>query len=56
MRNTATDLTRISQELADLRERVSRLEGMLAASMARPRELNARRERNRLPAPPEQIN
>jgi hypothetical protein len=28
VRNTATDLARLSQELADLRDRVSRLEGM----------------------------
>ena len=34
VRNTAGDLARISQELADLRDRVSRLEGMLAAGMA----------------------
>ena len=34
VRNTATDLTRISQELADLRDRVSRLEGMAAQGRA----------------------
>ena len=34
VRNTAVDLARMSQEIADLRDRVSRLEGMLAAGMA----------------------
>ena len=54
VRNTATDLARISQELADLRDRVSRLEGILAASMARPHEANATRDRRRLPRPSDQ--
>ena len=45
VRNTAVDLTRISQEVADLRDRVSRLEGMLAASLAG--------GRRRLPGPSE---
>ena len=30
MRNTALDVERLSAEMADLRDRVSRLEGMLA--------------------------
>jgi hypothetical protein len=34
VRNTAVDLARMSQEITDLRDRVSRLEGMLAAGMA----------------------
>ena len=38
VRNTAVDLARMSQEVADLRDRVSRLEGMLAAGMALSRE------------------
>lgn len=33
-RNTAVDLARVSQEVADLRDRISRLEGILAAAMA----------------------
>ena len=54
VRNTATDLGRISQELADLRDRVSRLEGMLAAGMALSREPNPTRDRRRLPGPSDQ--
>ena len=49
VRNTAVDLARMSQEIADLRDRVSRLEGMLAAGMALSREPNPPRERRRLP-------
>jgi hypothetical protein len=48
VRNTATDLARMSQEIADLRDRVSRLEGMLAAGVALSRESGAARERRRL--------
>jgi hypothetical protein len=51
VRNTSADLVRMSQELTDLRDRVSRLEGMLAATMARPREATTARERRRLPGP-----
>ena len=51
VRNTAVDLARMSQEIADLRDRVSRLEGMLAAGMALSREANPPRERRRLPQP-----
>ena len=51
VRNTATDLGRISQELADLRDRVSRLEGMAAAGMALSREAEPPRDRRRLPSP-----
>jgi hypothetical protein len=47
VRNTAVDLARISQEVADLRDRVSRLEGMVAAGMALSREPNPTRERRR---------
>lgn len=36
VRNISLDLARIGQEVADLRDRVSRLEGILAAMMARP--------------------
>jgi hypothetical protein len=56
VRNTAVDLTRMSQELADLRDRVSRIEGMLAASMARPREASPARDRRRLPEPSDPIS
>ena len=34
VRTMSGDLARMSQEVADLRDRVSRLEGMLAASLA----------------------
>ena len=51
VRNTAVDLARMSQEIADLRDRVSRLEGMLAAGMALSRGANPPRERRRLPQP-----
>ena len=51
VRNTAVDLARMSQEIADLRDRVSRLEGMLAAGMALSREGGAARDRRRLPQP-----
>ena len=51
VRNTAVDLARMSQEVADLRDRVSRLEGMLAAGMARSREANPSRDRHRLTGP-----
>jgi hypothetical protein len=54
VRNTAVDMARMSQELADLRDRVSRLEGMLAAGMALSRETNPPRERRRLPGPSDQ--
>jgi len=56
LRNTSSDLTRISQELADLRDRVSRLEGMLAASMVAPREALSARDRRRLPGPTDQTD
>jgi hypothetical protein len=55
VRNTSADLSRISQELADLRDRVSRLEGMLAASMTPLREANPTRVRRRLLGPPDQV-
>jgi hypothetical protein len=51
VRNTAVDLARMSQELADLRERVSRLEGMLAAGMALSREASPERDRRGLSPP-----
>jgi hypothetical protein len=54
VRNTAVDMTRISQEVADLRDRVSRLEGMLAAGMALAREASPPRDRRRLPGPSDQ--
>ena len=46
VRNTAADLARISQEIVDLRERVSRLEGMVAAGIA-----VGRSDRRRLSGP-----
>ena len=54
VRNTATDLGRISQELADLRDRVSRLEGIVAAGMALSREASPPRDRRRLASPTDQ--
>jgi hypothetical protein len=54
VRNTAVDLARMSQEVADLRDRVSRLEGMVAAGMAISREANPSRDRRRLPEPSDQ--
>jgi hypothetical protein len=56
VRNTSVDLARISQEVADLRDRVSRLEGMLAAGMALSREANPPRDRRRLPGPADQTS
>ena len=52
-RNSAIDLARLSQEIADLRDRVSRLEGMLAAGLALSREADPRRDR-RLPGAADQ--
>jgi hypothetical protein len=54
VRNSAVDLARISQEITDLRDRVSRLEGMLAAGMALSREANPPRDRRRVPGPSDQ--
>jgi hypothetical protein len=56
VRNTAVDLARKSQEIADLRDRVSRLEGMLAAGIALSREANPPRERRRLPQPDDPLS
>ena len=56
VRNTAVDLARMSQEVADLRDRVSRLEGMLAAGMALSRETSPARKRRRLPGPSDQAS
>jgi hypothetical protein len=56
VRNTAVDLARMSQEIADLRDRVSRLEGMLAAGMALSRDANPPRDRRRLARPPDQTD
>jgi hypothetical protein len=47
---TALDLVRISHEVVDLRERMSRLEGMLAASLAGARGPSSLRDRRRLRA------
>ena len=52
--NTAVDMARMSQELADLRDRVSRLEGIVAAGMALSREANPPRDRRRLAGPSDQ--
>jgi hypothetical protein len=54
LRSTSADLVRISQEVADLRDRVSRLEGMLAADIARWREAEGPRSRRRLPGASDQ--
>ena len=54
VRNAAIDVARMSQEVADLRDRVSRLEGMVAAGMAISREANPSRDRRRLPEPSDQ--
>ena len=54
VRNTAVDLARMSQEIADLRDRVSRLEGIVAAGMTLSREANPPRDRRRLAGPPDQ--
>jgi len=52
--NAAVDLARMSQEVADLRDRVSRLEGMAAVGVALSREANPSRERRRLSGPSDQ--
>ena len=54
VRNSAIDLARLSQEIADLRDRVSRLEGMLAAGLALARDAGPRRDRRRLPGASDQ--
>jgi hypothetical protein len=54
VRNTAVDTGRISQEVADLRDRVSRLEGIVAAGMAFSREATPSRDRRRLSGPSDQ--
>jgi hypothetical protein len=54
VRNTAIDVVRMSQEVVDLRDRVSRLEGMVAAGMALSREAYPPRDRRRLPGPSDQ--
>jgi hypothetical protein len=54
VRNAAVDLGRMSQEIADLRDRVSRLEGIVAAGMALSREANPPRDRRRLSGPSDQ--
>ena len=56
VRTTAVDMARMSQEVADLRDRVSRLEGMLAAGMGLARETNPPRDRRRLPGPTDQTS
>ena len=56
VRNTAVDLARMSQEIADLRDRVSRLEGIVAAGMALSRDGFASRDRRRLTGPPDQTD
>ena len=56
VRNTAGDLARISHEVADLRDRVSWLEGMVAAGMAPSREASPPRDRRRLPGPSDQTS
>lgn len=49
VRNTAVDVALMSQQVADLRDRVSRLEGMLAAGMTRSFRSEAPEDRRRLP-------
>jgi hypothetical protein len=51
VRNAAVDVARISEEIADLRDRVSRLEGMLAASVAPSQRTILPRGQRRLPGP-----
>jgi hypothetical protein len=53
VRNIALDLARMSQDVADLRDRVSRIEGMLAAGMRLAREAEPSRARRRLAGPPD---
>jgi len=55
VRNTSLDVVRVSQELADLRDRVSRLEGMLAAAMVQPRAASPTGARRRLLGPSDQV-
>lgn len=50
VRNMATDVARLSQEVIDLRDRVSRIEGMLAAAMGQVA-ANRPRDHRRLPGP-----
>lgn len=54
VRNSSADLARMAQEIAELRDRVSRLEGMLAAIMAGAPQAGPAHDRRRLPAPPDQ--
>lgn len=56
VRNASLDLARIGQEVADLRDRVSRLEGILAAMMARPLQAKTARDQHQLPRPPDQTS
>jgi len=53
---TAVELARVSQELGELRDRVSRLEGMLAAMMAPSRAANPPNHRRRLRGPSDQTS
>ena len=55
VRNTSLDVVRVSQELADLRDRVSRLEGMLAAAMVQPRAASPTGARRRLLGPSDRV-
>lgn len=56
VRNGSADQARMAQEIAELRDRVSRLEGMLAASMAGAHATVPARNRRRLPAPSDQAS
>jgi hypothetical protein len=56
VRTTSADLAQMSKEVADLRDRVSRLEGMLAAGLALSREANPPRDRHRLLKPSDQTS
>lgn len=53
VRNSAVDLARISREVADLRERVSRIEGMMAAFVAGARPASPPADFGSLPRPPD---
>ena len=52
VRNSALDVERLGGEIGDLRDRVSRLEGMLAGGVVAAASTVPPRRRRRLPRPP----